>query len=148
MFPVILIPLAFIIVFTFIGQMPLQTEIFAALGGTFLFIAGMAWLLGRIIKTNRKLKKHILSCMEDAVSLKAYSYVIDTNSYDLLLWPHGVKIKIKFKYLGKHYSKISRGKMLGGTEGYHQIYAKYGNRNVRILYSPKYDEVLLLKDVH
>ena len=36
--------------------------------------------------------------------------------------------------------------MVRDLKGYHSIWSKYANKELRILYSPKYDQVMILKD--
>lgn len=77
--------------------------------------------------------------------LKAKSVLADTD------WNTGrygfpfrtSAIKVKFKYDGKVYNKLSTYK---GYTSYLAIYNKYADREILIAYSPKYDEVMILKD--
>lgn len=98
-----------------------------------------------IIVRNKKLRKKIIIWLEDAIQVKAHAKIID--SVRLGIQPKQAKIKIDFKIDGKKYSRISSGKMPGGgPEGYHKIWANYADREINILYSSKYDQVLILKD--
>ena len=99
------------------------------------------------------LKKIKLFC-GDAVELKAESTEI--GSYHriegLIVPTTRKKISIKFMYNGKKYLRESgqpgynKPYMYNTKAGYEKIFAKYSNRIIRILYSPKYDQVLILKD--
>lgn len=40
----------------------------------------------------------------------------------------------------------STARVYGGGEGYVGCFNKYADREVNILYSPKFDEVMILKD--
>lgn len=118
--------------------------IFSMIGGN---IFGLCILLVYIlcIVRNEKLKQKISLWLENSVQVKAYSRSI--GSVRLGIQPKQVKIQVDFMIDGKQYSRVSAGKMLGGgPEGYHKIWAYYADREIDILYSEKYDEVLILKD--
>ena len=93
-----------------------------------------------IVRKNKKLKKNILIWIEDAVELIAYS----ENIGNIMHIPPQTKIRVTFYFDGKPYSKVSKG---GDwlTYGHHKIFTRYANREINILYSPKYDQVLILK---
>lgn len=93
---------------------------------------------------NDKIKKKIIMWLYDAVELKAYCKKVDENR--LGIQPKAVKIQVKFEYNNKTYSRESTAKIFGGQQGYLSIYKKYVNKKIRILYSPKYDEVMILKE--
>ena len=89
--------------------------------------------------------RDINSWLQDAVPLKANCICVATD-----LQPNGVlpfeiyKIKVNFKYNGKHYSKQSEND--GWHKGFSPIWHKFVGKDIDILYSPKYDQVLILKD--
>lgn len=96
-----------------------------------------------IIVKNNILKKKILLWLDDAVEIKAYSKKTDEYWLGLGI---ATKIQVKFVVADKTYIKESTAKTFGGRKGYLGCYSKYADREIRILYSPKYDEVLILKD--
>jgi hypothetical protein len=89
-----------------------------------------------------KLKKKIRLWLEDAVELKAYAKKQD--DYTEFIKP-SAKISVHFKINGKKYSRVSEGKSGSLPKGYHGIWTKYADKEIDILYSPKYDQVLVLK---
>ena len=76
----------------------------------------------------------------------------DTRSIDKKYW-FGVstKLKIEFCYDKKKYS-FQRGEPAGkfgwliNSNGYFKVLTKYADRKVKILFSPKYEQILILKD--
>lgn len=120
------------------GQM-----IFAMVVGDVIFLALFSILVLLIIENN-KLRKKITLWIEDAIELKAYSKNIGENR--LGIQPKAVKIQVRFKIQDQTFTRESTAKVFGGQKGYLGIYKKYSDREINILYSPKYDEVLILKD--
>lgn len=51
-----------------------------------------------------------------------------------------------FKYNGEKIAKYSTAKVFGGQIGYLGTFNKYANKKVTILYSPSFDEVLILNE--
>ena len=95
---------------------------------------------------NERSRKEILLWLDDAVELEAYS----TRIADL---DSGVskttRIQVDFDFNGERLSRVSEGRMLGdktSPDGYHAIWTDYADRKIRILYSPKYDQIIVLKD--
>ena len=94
-----------------------------------------------------RLKKAIYLWFDDMIELNA-----DTRSIDKKYW-FGVstKLKIEFCYDKKKYSFQSgepAGKFdwLINNNGYFKVLTKYADRKVKILFSPKYEQILILKD--
>lgn len=61
--------------------------------------------------------------------------------------PVRAKIRVKFKYNGKHYTKYSGYKNKNGNyiNDFQAIWVKYADKSIKILYSQNYDEVIVLK---
>ena len=74
----------------------------------------------------------------DAVKLSA-----KTNEADFDYSRFCVAIAVRFEYHDKKMRKVS-GRH--GHLNYDPVFLKYRNRKINILYSPKYDEVMILKD--
>ena len=53
------------------------------------------------------------------------------------------KLKVSFKYNKKKYVKYSGTKQ---TNGYDSVFLKYSDAQITILYSPQFDEVMILDD--
>ena len=54
------------------------------------------------------------------------------------------KLKVSFKYNKKKYVKYSGTKQ---TNGYDRVFLKYSDAQINILYSPQFDEVMIIKDI-
>lgn len=112
-------------------------------GNIFLGLIAIVPIL--VIVRNNKLKRKINLWLLDAVQVKARSQTVD--SFRIGFWPKRVRIRVEFKLNGKKYSFLSADKMLGdSSDGYNRIWARYCDREIDILFSPEYGEVLILKD--
>lgn len=96
---------------------------------------------------NEKMRKKVYLWMEDAVLVNAFAKGIGLKK-QLLIIP-SVKLQVNFKIDGISYSKESRSnhyETKDFEEGYYYIWSKYADKEIRILYSQKYDQVMILKD--
>lgn len=118
-------------------------KIFALTVGNMIFLSFFA-VLNFIMIKNNKLRKKIIIWLEDAIETTAYSKQMGENR--LGAQPKAVKIQLKFKIDDITYRRDSTAKVFGGQKGYLGTYKKYADREISILYSKKYDEVLILKD--
>ena len=89
-------------------------------------------------------KKQIKLWLNDIIEIKAYSRAL--GEYKSLFLPKGIVIQVEFKIDEKKYIKNSTIKVFGGGTAYLATFKKYADREIKILYSPKYDQVLILKD--
>ncbi len=114
-------------------------EFIACMGVGILFLSiGLTYLI-----KNHILKKKIDIWLEDAVELKAVSQRFDRIwSFPYINFRY-VKIHIEFRYNKKRIHKYSGD---GKRNGYDTVFYKYADREIDILYSPKYDEVMILKE--
>ncbi|MDE7182845.1 MAG: hypothetical protein K2O41_07495 [Clostridia bacterium] len=109
----------------------------AGLGVGLLFVfAGIYALIGDLF-----IKSKIKLWQADAVKLGAYSEKLFSD----FSFSGGFKvaIRVRFKYSDKRYNRVSGGKCK--VESFWG-FSKYSDRKISILYSPKYDEVMILKD--
>ena len=90
-----------------------------------------------------RVKSKVKMWLNDAVVLKAYS--MKTGEYKSFLFPNACAIDVKFSFNGINYVKSSNIKTFGGKTGYLTTLEKYANREIDIAYSPKFDEVLIIK---
>ena len=96
---------------------------------------------------NSRSRKEILVWLEDAVELEAYSTSIpdiDSGVSKTL-----ARIQVDFDFNGERLSHVSEGRMIAdktSPDGYHAIWTDYADRKIKILYSQKYDQVIVLKD--
>ena len=105
------------------------------MGGIFILISAI-WLI-----KNNLLKRKMRIWMEDAVELYAYSEEI--SRFWMPMHPTATKIRVKFQWEGRNYVRTSGN---GKRKAYQKVFTKYANRYIRILYSPKYDQIMILKD--
>ena len=124
-----------------------------------LFFVGLLlilYMLFNILK-HKKLTKHIKEWLKDAIELEAYCKYID--NFKVMGQPTQVKIQVEFKYNGKKITKLSGDELYHECKnsmypinkystrtGYDWFFKKFADREIKILYSPKYDQVLILKD--
>lgn len=93
---------------------------------------------------NSNNKRQINIWLADAVKLTAYACTI--GQYKAPTLPKGIRIRVTFELNGKKYHKESDIKIFGGAMGYIASFKKYADRYINILYSPQYDQVMILKD--
>ena len=86
--------------------------------------------------------------MKDAVKLKAFAHAIDNSTtHTLVFRQQTTKLSVSFEYNNKTIVKES-GKKDGAfsvINGYSTLFNKYADKEITILYSPEYDEVILMK---
>ncbi|MDR3021716.1 MAG: hypothetical protein LBU60_03465 [Clostridiales bacterium] len=112
-----------------------------------------------------KKRKKIIQFLDDGiVEFNAYSEKLDevvkkdNGLYRIPILDRKVKmtsIRVKFEIDGQLYEKDSvlgeyeigyKEKKGAVKKGYHRFFNKYADKHIRILYSYKYDEVMILKD--
>ena len=104
------------------------------------------WLA--IIIRNEKIRKEILLWMEDAVEVTAYAKKLDEKRW--MGFPL-TKLQVKFTIDGINHCCTTenehRGLIdFGRPAGYFSWISNYADRKINILYSPKYNQVMVLKD--
>ena len=114
------------------------------IGGCDIGAAALMSLFIVVKIQKEKLSKEVKLWLEDAIEITAYSQKVGENRPGFQ--PKATKIRVSFTMGGKHYRKDSSLTPLGGRKGYAGCFNKYADREVNIMYSPKYDEVLILKD--
>lgn len=92
---------------------------------------------------DKKIKKQVVTWLSDAVKTTAISSKV--GEYRAGLQPSSVKIRVEFSLNGLTYSRESTAACFGGKPGYLGAFKPYTDRKIKILYSPKYDEILILK---
>ena len=105
-----------------------------------VMVIALIGLLVYLAMRNERARKEIYLWLDDAVELKAY--LRKTGEYQPETFSEYVyKIKIEFKYNGKRYSYFSRC----NGDGYSHYWLYFLDQQVDILYSPKYEEVMILR---
>lgn len=73
--------------------------------------------------------------------------VSDQNYSDVVKDTYGIKIAVSFEYNGQQISRISghkkNKKLFNLLDGYDTAYKKFAGRDIKILYSLRYDEVMI-----
>ncbi len=93
-----------------------------------------------IIYNHRKLYKNISLWLKDAIKTTAFVKRMD----EISLYYKPFQVEFSFNIDGKNYKYLSAS---GGLMiGLNRRYIKYHNKTVNILYSPKYHQVMVLKD--
>ena len=93
----------------------------------------------------RRGQKRAARWLEDAVLIEAKSTLLGTRAEVRFpaFFAEAAWIRVSFYYNGVKYTRESSHK---GEKLYLAVYRKYADRNIMIAYSPKYDQVMLVKD--
>lgn len=108
----------------------------------------MAFCFAAVIIINHKNCLRVKEWLKDSVKLKAYAKTLDESKvYSGFIPLKATKIIVTFVYNGKHISKMSgkQDSAISRFNGYSSALEKYVNREIDIMYSPKYDQVMILK---
>ena len=93
----------------------------------------------------RKMWKRISTWLEDAVELEAEC----VRTFGTTQMSGAIKIDVTFTYNGETIRKTSglpsNSPQARALNGYSTYFTKYENKIIKILYSPKYDEVMMPK---
>lgn len=87
---------------------------------------------------------------KNAVKLKAFARAIDiSTTHTPVFRQRTTKLSVSFKYNNKTVIKESgkRGGAFSSINGYSALFNKYADKELTILYSPIYDEVILMKSL-
>lgn len=90
---------------------------------------------------------NVKSCkkwLNDAVELYAKSNGIKKTHFaftDIGM----IKLKVSFEYNGNKIEKYSGSKQ---NNGFDRVFSNYSDKQIKIMYSPKYDEVMILKGLN
>ncbi len=128
----------------------LYTE-YAALAGLvlpFICVPSLFYLIVILSKENKDIKKW----EEDAVILSAQAIEVDRlkNTFN-----NKAKFKISVKFIfdghviiqnSEEKNKRVKNIWVNMNPGYDEVFRKFIGQSIQILYSPKYEQVLLLKD--
>lgn len=129
-----------------------ETDSIAELIGAIVAIVlGVAVLLCAAyipVYKNEKIRKEVLLWVEDSIELDAFCRSIDVKHW---LGIPLIKLQVDFNIEGIHYVRSSENERqskldLGRPVGFFAGVKKYTDKKNKILYSPKYDEVMILKD--
>ena len=99
----------------------------------------------------KKRKKKFASWLDDAAEYTAESKKIDSE-FDLLALARVYRIQIKFDFEGAKIQRISgrpdhyEFDVYDVENGYHSVFRDFVDKEIRILYSPEYDQILILKE--
>lgn len=116
--------------------------LFVAILCTLIGIAFLVVLVYCFVK-DRKIKRRVIIWLEDAVKLTATANKVD--EFKAGFQPLSVKLRVEFSLSGVPHVCESSAKCFGGKPGYLGAFRRYADKKIDILYSPKYNEVLILK---
>ncbi len=111
--------------------------------GGAIFICPCAWYLIR----NERLKRVIEKCIADSDAAVLAASAKDYDVSGSARATQGSKITVNFEYNGEKYTRSSG--QYGKTmlkNGYDKVFNNYVNKEILILYSPKYNQILLIKE--
>ncbi|MDE7395855.1 MAG: hypothetical protein K2M95_07035 [Clostridiales bacterium] len=126
--------------------MPMLEFVFGAVLVTICLLLPVI-IAGLSILHNEKIRKELILWVEDAIETDAYAKEIGRQFPAFS--PAIVKIRVSFKINGMQFLRESIAGPIGAfswQKGHQAIWRKYANRSIQILYSPKYDQVMVLKD--
>lgn len=132
------------IVLLAIPQVEWDVELIALMSICDAGAVAMISLCTYIFIKNKKLKQKLSVWLYDSVEIHAYSKKID--EYRGGMQPKATKIRIDFYCNDVAFRKESTVKVFGGQSGYAGCFNNYADKEVNILYSPEYDEVMIIKD--
>lgn len=128
-----------------IPQIEWDNRLVGIMAGLNVFFIAVIFLLAFLIIKNNRIVKEVKTWLEDAVEIKAHSKKIGEIRSGMF-YVLSIQIEIRFQYGGKVHKKQSSVKVSGLPKGYAEWFNRYADKDVDILYSPKYDEVMILKD--
>lgn len=118
------------------------------------FLAMVGCAIGSLVNLikHHRYRKAIRLWIQDAVPYTVFAEKVDEDGIEYR-WEHpspGVRIVVRFRYQGRRITRFSGAGRngLNTREGYYPGWNKYCNREIDILYSPKYDQVIVLKDLN
>lgn len=102
-----------------------------------------------VISNRLALKKNIYLWLNDAVELCATAIVIDSIGWGLFA---STKLEVTFIYNDRLYSfcsgdPLDNSHIFIRSKGYYRVLSRYADKNVTILFSPTYNEILFLDNV-
>lgn len=100
-----------------------------------------------LLHRNEKIRKEVEKWIEDAIMADAYIKSIDKRAGVIISL---IKFQVDFDIDGIHYTRTSEEEKqilfsFKSTKGYFPYMSSYIDKKVKILYSPKYDQVMILK---
>ena len=118
------------------GTMQIDNIEISVIGIIILAILPLGVILWRICY-NKKVMKKIDEWLKDAVLLNAIGRRLSYYPYS------SIQVQVEFCYEGKRYKRVNTDG--NALIGYYRPF-KEDKKKLKILYSPKYDEVLILRD--
>ncbi len=136
-----LLPLVTIVTIS-LGYMSLDADTIFAIIAVNCFNGGLHILYVYLIVKDKVLKNKVTQWIQDAVIVDATLCRI--KEYRVLKNPY--RIIVRFKFNGREYAFISeQGNCVTGFNNYYVKYCFKHNGQAKVLYSPTYNQVMLLK---
>lgn len=137
-----LLPIAtiFLIIIGSCGLMDWDTEMIFSISLSNIVFGIAIFILAYMVYYHKKLYKNVDLWLEDAIEALAFAQRRDVTSINYRPY----QVEFSFSIDGKEYKRLSlaSGLIMWGN----RQFLKYHNKCVKILYSPKYDQVMILKD--
>ena len=139
----------YIIVYFLLENPPLTDFIVILLVITFIFIVGLLPLVSIFFVMSAR-KKKILIWLEDAIEGEGITKTIGKRNW--MIVTSLTKLKIEFTVNGVKYERNTGDENVSpywnypANDGYYAGIKKFADKQVKVLYSPKFDEVMILND--
>lgn len=120
-------------------------SIFSMIGCNLLGLSCFVVLPLCLILKDRRKRNKVRLWLEDAVELPARTKSFGIKYRTFFELPRGLRFEVRFKFESRKYVRSFTARKLGAEDCYEAGLEEYADREVRILYSPRYDEVMILK---
>lgn len=138
-----------IVAYFFLEDPSFNDFMIIVLGIVFVFIIALTPLICIFLVFSKR-KKKILIWLEDAIEGEGITRTVDKRKW--MIFSSLIKMKIEFTVNGVKYERYTGDKKVSpywnyqANDGYYSGIEKFADKQVKIIYSPKYDEVMLLND--
>ena len=138
-----------IIAYFFLENPSFNDFMIIVLGLIFVFIVALMPLICIFLLFSKR-KKKILIWLEDAIEGEGITKTIGKRKW--MIVASLIKLKIEFTVNGVKYERYTGDEKVSpywnyhANDGYYSGIEKFADKQVKVLYSPKYDEVMILND--
>ena len=138
-----------IIAFFFLENPSFNDFMIIVLGIIFVFIVALMPLICIFLVFSKR-KKKILIWLEDAIEGEGITKTIGKRKW--MIVASLIKLKIEFTVNGVKYERYTGDEKVSpywnyhANDGYYSGIEKFADKQVKVLYSPKYGEVMILND--
>ena len=138
-----------IIAYFFLENPSFNDFMIIVLGIIFVFIVALMPLICIFLVFSKR-KKKILIWLEDAIEGEGITKTIGKRKW--MIVASLIKLKIEFTVNGVKYERYTGDEKVSpywnyhANDGYYSGIEKFADKQVKVLYSPKYGEVMILND--